>query len=382
MLSVRSLAKTFASRTGPVPALRGVDLEVERGSFTAIVGPSGCGKTTLLRTIAGFERPDSGEVLLGGEPVAGARHRLPEHRGIGIVPQEGALFPHMSVARNIAFGLTSPAATGAGPRRLRSRQRRERVAELLELIGMPGHGDRHPAELSGGQQQRVALARALAREPHLVLLDEPFAALDAALRNDLRDEVRDVLARVGATTVLVTHDQEEALSLADHVAVMRAGRVVRAGRPRDVYLAPGDQETAAFLGDVVVLPGRLVAGLAPGATSLPLDATYAQCALGCVAVSLAPGSAMCAPDHCMVMLRPEQIRLTDTGHAARVMRVVYFGHDALLEVRLGRDGTGAALQLRTLGNLLPEVGDVVGVEVVGETTAYPAPTGQAPVLAS
>ncbi len=330
--------------------------------------------------------------------IAGPKHVVPEHRGVGIVPQEGALFPHLSVARNIDFGLTSRSRGAMRTPRLSAAGRRERVQELLELIGLPGYADRYPAELSGGQQQRVALARALAPGPRLVLLDEPFAALDAALRSDLREEVREVLAAVQATAVLVTHDQEEALSLADHVAVMRRGQVVRVGGPVEVYQQPGDRETAAFLGDVVFLPGRLVADLSappsPTATTTTTTAspsspaaTYAQCALGCLAVSLRSGGAehsavpaTAGPaktpcqDDCLIMLRPEQIRLSDSGHPARVTAVTFFGHDALVTVRLGADGRGPSVLLRTLGHDLPQVGDTVAVDVVGASTAFSSPT--------
>ncbi len=369
MLSVRGITKTFPVRkalhSAHVQALQGIDLEVSQGSFTAILGTSGCGKTTLLRVIAGFERPDSGEVHLNGVQVSGPGAYIPsERRGIGIVPQEGALFPHLSVAGNIAFGLSSRKQRRTGHTTARaSTRRRERTAELLELIGLVGYGDRSPAELSGGQQQRVALARALAPDPALVLLDEPFAALDAGLRTELREQVRDVLARVGATAVLVTHDQEEALSLADQVAVMRQGRIVRSGLPRDVYLSPGDSETAAFLGDVVSLPGRLL-------TSADPSAAYAECALGCLAVGARAAGAACPGGQCTVMLRPEQIKLSDSGVAARVVGATYYGHDALVQLRLGSDGSGAALLLRTHGHSLPEIGSTVAVGVDETATAY------------
>ncbi len=365
MLSVRGIAKTFAAKPHPVPALQGADLDAAEGSFTAILGPSGCGKTTLLRIIAGFERPDSGEIRLDGVAVAGpGRHVPPERRGIGIVPQEGALFPHLSVAGNIAFGLTSRRLRHTGSAGSRaSAKRRERVDELLDLIGLNGYRDRSPAELSGGQQQRVALARALAPDPRLVLLDEPFAALDASLRAELREEVRGVLARVGATAVLVTHDQEEALSLADQVAVMRTGRIVRTGSPRDVYLSPGDTETASFLGDVVSLPGRLLTGP-------DRSAAYAECALGCLAVGARAADAACPDGQCTVMLRPEQIQLSEGGVPAQVVGATYYGHDALVQLRLGPDGSGAALLLRTHGHTLPEIGATVTVGVDETATAY------------
>lgn len=244
-IEASGLALTYPGRP-PVPALRGVDLRIDEGTLLAVLGPSGCGKTTLLRCLAGLERPDVGTIALGDDVVAGPRTWVPpERRRIGLVPQEGALFPHLDVAGNLAFGLRSSSKA----------ERQARVDELLDLIDLPGYGRRRPSELSGGQQQRVALARALAPHPVAVLLDEPFSALDAGLRTSLRDEVRQTLAKAGTTAVLVTHDQTEALTMADVVAVMRGGRIVQVGAPEDVYHRPVDLWTARFLGDVVELPG-------------------------------------------------------------------------------------------------------------------------------
>src|SRR5256886_7139715 len=218
-VEVRSLEAGYGSAC----VLHGLDLTVERGRLACVLGPSGCGKTTLLRVLAGFQPAWAGSVAVAGRVVEDGTVRLPsEKRRIGYVPQEGALFAHLTVAANVGFGL---------PRHSRGRrsERRRRVEELLELVGMAGLGDRHPHDLSGGQQQRVALARALAPEPEVVLLDEPFAALDAGLRHRLRLDVRRVLNTSGATSVLVTHDQNEALSVGDQVGVMRAGQVVPAG---------------------------------------------------------------------------------------------------------------------------------------------------------
>jgi iron(III) transport system ATP-binding protein len=219
VLTVRGLRKLYPSakrHARPTVALAGVDLHVPAGGFVGVLGPSGSGKTTLLRCIAGFETPDAGRITLGTRTLVSPERSLrPFERGVGVVPQEGALFPHLSVAQNIGFGLT-------GSTRQR---RRERVAELLELVGMAGLGDRRPDQLSGGQQQRVALARALAPEPELILLDEPFSALDAQLRAGVRREVRELLRGLGSTVLLVTHDQAEALSMSDHLIVMREGRV-------------------------------------------------------------------------------------------------------------------------------------------------------------
>src|SRR5580692_5618650 len=229
-LVVTGLHKAF----GDHPVLTGLDLEVPAGSLTAILGPSGSGKTTLLRVLAGFERGDAGTVTIGGSVVDGPdAHLAPERRQIGYVPQEGSLFPHLTVAANIGFGL--PARQRKGPA----------IAELLDAVGLAGLGERYPHQLSGGQQQRVALARALAIRPRVVLLDEPFSSLDAGLRASVRGDVRAVLRERGTTAVLVTHDQDEALSFADRVAVLREGRIVQEGNPDEVYRQPADAGVAA-----------------------------------------------------------------------------------------------------------------------------------------
>ncbi|HEY0698112.1 MAG TPA: ABC transporter ATP-binding protein, partial [Micromonospora sp.] len=237
---VRGATKRFGSTT----ALAGVDLRVPSGSLTAVLGPSGCGKTTLLRCVAGFERLDAGEIAIDGHPVASASvHVPPQRRRVAVVPQEGALFPHLTVAGNVGYGLD------------RAGRRGGRVDEVLDLVGLAGLGGRMPHQLSGGQQQRVAVARALAPRPSPVLMDEPFSALDAGLRTGLRQDIRAALRADGATAILVTHDQGEALSTADQIAVMRDGLLIQSGAPADVYRAPADPWVAAFVGDAVLLPG-------------------------------------------------------------------------------------------------------------------------------
>ena len=270
-------------RYGTLAAVEGIDLAVPSGSRTVIVGPSGSGKTTLLRIIAGFEAPDAGRVWLDGALVADGPASVPAHlRSIGFVTQDGALFPHLSVAANIGFGL---------PRGMAGRD--ARIAELMATVELDGAlRERRPHQLSGGQQQRVALARALARQPKVMLLDEPFSALDTGLRETTRKAVGDVLRAAGITTILVTHDQPEALSFGDQVAVLRDGRLVQAGTPQEVYLAPADRITAAFLGDAILLPADISGG-------------FAHCALGSVPV--APGA---KPGPGEIMLRPEQLRLS------------------------------------------------------------------------
>lgn len=316
---------------GQVRVLRGVDLAVAPGTLTAVVGPSGCGKTTLLRIVAGFDRPDSGTVAIGAHAVTGPGRVLPpERRRIGFVTQDGNLFPHLTVAANITFGL---------PRR--ERRTRHRVVELLELTGLDeSYAGRHPHELSGGQQQRVALARALATRPDLVLLDEPFSALDAELRASTRRAVADALAAAGTTTVLVTHDQAEAMSLAGRAAVMRDGVIVQEGPPVELYRNPADRGVATFLGDVVELP-----------------ATYLNGAAGPVTAAHRNGSPT-------VLVRPEQIALGRAGDGApaAVLGVEFFGPFALVRVRVADN---ASLTVRCPGHLVPAVGEQVGLRVAG-----------------
>jgi len=330
---------------GPMTVLHGVDLEVPAGSTTAILGPSGCGKTTLLRVIAGFHRPSAGRVVIDDREVTGAGGVVaPEHRGLGYVAQEGALFPHLSVGDNITFGLR------------RGQERAGRLTELLDLVGLPrGVAARRPDQLSGGQQQRVALARALARRPRVVLLDEPFSSLDAGLRTSTRRAVADALAAEGVTVLMVTHDQDEALSFADQVVVMDAGRILQTGSPREVYAAPSDRLTAGFLGDVVTLVGRGSGGVV-------------ECALGRL-TSLRP-----VDGPVEVALRPEQVVLSPTGAspvgaAGLVRHRDYFGHDALVHVVLD-DGSDISARLGA-GGTIPAVGDRVTVHVSGPVLTYP-----------
>jgi iron(III) transport system ATP-binding protein len=340
-LTVRGLEKSF----GTTRVLRGLDLDVAPGSLAAVLGPSGCGKTTLLRVVAGFERPDAGTVELDSTIVASPSLSVaPERRRVGIVPQEGALFPHLSVAANVAYGL-------------RRRDRRgRRVNDVLALVGLADYGQRMPHELSGGQQQRVALARALAPEPALILLDEPFSALDTGLRAAVRDDVREALRAAGQTAVLVTHDQQEALSMADSVAVMRDGVVVQAAAPSDLYTAPVDAGVAKFVGEAMVVDADLRDGRA---WSLLGDLAVRDRE----AFRDGPGR---------VVVRPEQVVLgqVSEGLPARICSTVFYGHDALVRLELA---DGAAVLARTQGP--PPVklsdGEKVGVRVVGEVAFFP-----------
>jgi iron(III) transport system ATP-binding protein len=346
-LSVRALAKAF----GDHRVLKDLDLDVAAGSLTAVLGPSGCGKTTLLRLIAGFERADLGTITLAGLDVSGPGvHVSPEHRRVGFVAQEGALFPHLSVSANVGFGLT------------RTARRAGRVEQMLELVGLSELGDRHPHELSGGEQQRIALARALAPEPELIVLDEPFNALDAGLRTGVRTQLRAALARAGATALLVTHDQEEALSLADQVAVMRDGRIAQCADPQTLYNDPVDIELARFLGQAIVLPASV-------------EGKIANCTLGALPVRpSAPDADADGP--ATVMIRPEQVawhpaapELSD--EAARVLAVTYYGHDATLRLSMGSPHGPAEILARTPGHRAPQVGDRVTLTVEGSVVAYP-----------
>ena len=340
--------------------LSGVSLAVAPGEVAALVGPSGCGKTTLVRAVAGFEHAQSGSIDLAGRAVArsgsgGPPLHLPsEQRRVSVVPQEGALFTHLDVAGNVGFGL---------PRGGRTAEGRARVAQLLDLVGLAGLGSRRPDQLSGGQQQRVAVARALAPRPALVLLDEPFSALDASLRVSVREAVMAAVRAERASALLVTHDQDEALSVADTVAVMLEGRIAQVGDPQAVYRRPVSAAVAQFLGEALVLPG-----LAEGATvrcalgDLPL----AESAEGIVQVLLRPEQVVAEPGR--GELGPDGLGADGPGPArtAVVTDVSFHGHDALIALRLP---DGSALQSRVPGGWLPRPGEQVRLVVRG--TAWP-----------
>jgi iron(III) transport system ATP-binding protein len=353
-LTVSELWKGYAG----TPVLQGVSLEVPAGSLTAVLGLSGCGKTTLLRVIAGFERAERGALTLAGRTLDDGRTYLaPEKRSIGYVPQEGALFPHLSVEQNVGFGLARRERRGAA------------VAELLEMVGITQLARRLPHELSGGEQQRVALARALARRPQALLLDEPFSSLDASLRTQVREEVHALLREQGVTTVLVTHDQEEALSLADSVAVLRDGTIIQHGAPAELYERPRDERLARFLGAVNVLDAEFERG-------------SALTALGALELRGEPLDGA-SPAAGVVMIRPEQLEVraldtdADDGElgarvAGRVQQCRYYGHDALLEIRPEQpDGAAETLLLlaRVHGEQALPAGTRVTVVAHGHATA-------------
>jgi len=330
---------------GPVKAVRNLDLTLERGGIMALLGPSGCGKTTTLRLLAGFERPEAGEIEIGGRTVAAPNANIPpEKRGVGMVFQDYALFPHLTVKANVAYGLKN------------GKRRSGRVEEVLALAHLEDLGDRMPHELSGGQQQRVALARALAPNPDIVLLDEPFSNLDAALRARVRAETRDILTDAGATAIFVTHDQEEALSLADEVAVMLDGTVVQSAPPEDLYHRPATREVAEFVGEANFVPGTAD------------ESGRFVCELGDM-----PACGACI-GHVEAMLRPEALRLRaltdgeESASGATVLAREFYGHDQLIKLRLD---SGPVLCSRLGGGPGFRPGQRVGVELSGEAVVFP-----------
>ena len=343
-LTTTDLHKAF----GAHPVLRGVHLSVPEGAFAAVLGASGSGKTTLLRILAGFERPDRGVVAAGGMTLDDDRRHVPaEHRRIGYVSQEGSLFPHLTVEANVGFGL--------GWRRRRGAE----VAELLERVGLSGFARRYPHQLSGGQQQRVAIARALAVRPRIVLLDEPFASLDAGLRASVRADVQAALRRSGATAVLVTHDQDEALTLADLVAVIRDGVIAQVAPPRDLYEAPADPDLAVFVGDA-----NLVEGTSDGST--------AATRFGRLALRDGHPS---AGQPVTVLVRPEQLRVAPAGTsgagvAARVVESDFHGHDAVVRV-VTEDGALNSMLARVVGDVRLAPGTAVTLTVDGPVHCWP-----------
>ncbi|MEO0943696.1 MAG: ABC transporter ATP-binding protein [Pseudomonadota bacterium] len=320
-LTVDGLTRNFGGRA----VVDNVSLQVSPGQVTCLLGPSGCGKSTTLRMIAGVERPDAGKVALDGHTLCdAATHIAPEDRGIGLIFQDFALFPHLTVGQNVAFGLTGPKA-----------DKRGQAADMLDRVHMLRHLDRFPHELSGGEQQRVALARAMAPKPRVMLMDEPFSGLDNRLRDGIRDETLDILKEDGTAVVLVTHEPEEAMRMADEIVLMRDGRVIQHGAPYNLYNAPVDRMAAAFFSDI-----NIIHGVSHGAlTETPFGEF------------LTPGHA----DHAEIdiIIRPQDIRIDfdrsgrgpnptpENGTAARgtVIRARYMGYESLVEFRMDHDGS-------------------------------------------
>jgi iron(III) transport system ATP-binding protein len=347
-LEVTDLAKSF----GPLVVLRDLNLTIAPGTFTSILGPSGSGKTTLLRIVAGFERADHGMVRIGGELADDGTHYLtPDRRHIGYVPQEGNLFPHLSVEQNVGFGLARRDRHG------------KKVAELLDMVGLGGLQRRYPHELSGGQQQRVALARALAVEPALVLLDEPFSSLDESLRASVRQDVRRVLRSAGATVVLVTHDQDEALSLSDRVAIMTDGAIGQYDTPQDIYRSPATPEIARRLGE-----SNFIRGIDRGGE--------AETALGMLQLERPTDQITTSPHgaHLLVLLRPEQIALDAEGSDQSVTAVVveteFYGHDAVVRLRPNWERSTLLTARTGDASRAPSVGASVVLSVRGSVVAW------------
>jgi iron(III) transport system ATP-binding protein len=352
-LRCEGVAKSYRSRV----VLSEVDLVVPEGTLTAILGASGSGKTTLLRLIIGFTEVDQGRIVIDGSTVseAGRSHVAPEKRAIGYVAQEGALYPHLNVGDNVGFGLPRP-----------ERKAARRVGDLLDLVGLSADfARRRPHELSGGEQRRVALARALAPRPRLVLLDEPFSGLDPNLRADTRQAVLEALGREGATGVLVTHDQAEALSVGREVAVLHHGRLVQTAEPAALYTTPADLDVARFVGDAVVLPGRA-------------DSTSVRCALGTLPVLQCD-----AEGPVDVVVRPEQIEVRpvrretaiapgrETGENGTVTNSTFYGAQTVVHVTLdGGDETAVTAAVFSHG--APRVGDRVELVVAGPVMTYPS----------
>lgn len=335
--------KDLGVHLGAREVLRNLNLTIPSGSFAALLGPSGCGKTTLLRTIAGLVRPSSGAIRFGKQLVSVSSLVLPPHkRNIGYLPQEGGLFPHLSVGENVGFALS---------KNLSDLDRKSVIEEMLELVGLTGYAARKPHQLSGGQQTRVALARALALRPAIVLLDEPFSNLDHALRAEVSGEVVSLLKKSKTTSLMVTHDREDALVSADLIALMRDGQVVQSGTPEGVYMDPVSADIAESTGDILELPARRLMKKRAKLLS-PLHLVT-----GKTSGEIEAGS---------ILIRPEEIRVHEKKAGlptAKITQINYYGHDAVLELAL--PGYSKEIKVRVTGPLQFEVGKTVALEHVG-----------------
>ncbi|MEM9765519.1 MAG: ABC transporter ATP-binding protein [Pseudomonadota bacterium] len=346
-VEIRAVSKVFGTGQSAFRALNTVSLEIRGNEFFTLLGPSGCGKTTLLRLIAGFEQPTDGDILLGGEPIG---HLAPNHRPVNTVFQSYALFPHMTVAQNIGFGLEMLKKPKA--------EVRETVRAMLALVRMEHLAGRRTDQISGGQQQRVALARALAPHPKVLLLDEPLSALDYKLRKEMQSELKRLQSETGITFVFVTHDQEEALTMSDRLAVMNEGRILQVGSPREIYHHPRERFVADFIGDTNFLAGQVLSASDGGA----------QLGLACggeVSASVPPG--ISAQGQVTAAVRPEHARLVAEGEgdlSATLESLTFFGTDTLCHCRLA-DGTGFTARVQNAepdGQLMAE-GATVGLRL-------------------
>jgi spermidine/putrescine transport system ATP-binding protein len=343
-VEARAVTKIFGAGAEGVRALDDVSVAIRQNEFFTLLGPSGCGKTTLLRLIAGFEQPSSGEILLKGSPV---EHLPPYQRAVNTVFQSYALFPHMTVSQNISFGLemrgTAKEKTGSV------------VEEMLALVKMSGLGNRRPSQLSGGQQQRVALARALANHPEVLLLDEPLSALDLKLRQEMRSELKNLQRRTGITFVFVTHDQEEALTMSDRIAVMSRGKIQQLGAPLDIYERPVNRFVADFIGDTnfieAAVDGR--------------DGEFVHCRVEGGLDFLARPTGNPAPGAKVTLaVRPEKILLRAGGGLGTVAQTVYVGTDTNYEIRLSESlRLNVRVQNAMDGRAQFAIGDKVGIDV-------------------
>jgi iron(III) transport system ATP-binding protein len=343
MVETALLCQKVSKFYGNQAAVSDLTLALPAGEFWALLGPSGCGKTTSLRLIAGLETPDSGQIVLHQQVVADSTHWIPPHqRQVGLVFQNYALFPHMDVAHNIGYGLSGT-----------WRSKQARIREVLALVDLAGLEKRYPHELSGGQQQRVALARALAPSPRLLLLDEPFSNLDTNLRVQVREEVRRIVKATGIATILVTHDQTEAFSLADQVSIMLAGHIQQTAMPADIYHRPVSIEVARFVGEAIFLPAKA-------------EGTWAECGLlGRVELQTPLSGPV------QILFRPEQVKIVACAPSAGqgvISRITYLGHETLLTLSLP-DGT--LLLTRGGYDSVFQRGQAVQIEVTDRLLAFP-----------